>query len=99
MNYSSHFIICFMLKHGYRQTTGTVPSYTAKYYSPKGGFLRYLLGRRIYCLTSEGELEHSLLRYAQELRRGGKVAKVAAKIKLLEWIYHMMRDSKTFKDI
>ena len=31
-------------------------------------------------------------------RRGGKVAKVAAKIKLLEWIYHMMRDSKTFKD-
>jgi len=32
-------------------------------------------------------------------RREGKVAKVAAKIKLLEWIHHMMRDSKTFKYI
>ena len=61
--------------------------------------MRYLLGRRIYCVTSEGELEHSLPRYAQELRRGGKVAKVAAKIKLLEWIYHMMRDCKTFQQV
>ena len=31
-----------------------------------------------------------------ERKKGGKVAKVATARKLLEWIYHMLRDGKTF---
>jgi transposase len=34
-----------------------------------------------------------------ERKKGGKVAKVAAARKLLEWIYHMMRDGKSFKEV
>ena len=34
-----------------------------------------------------------------ERKKGGKVAKVATARKLLEWIYHMMRDDKTFKQV
>jgi len=34
-----------------------------------------------------------------EKRKEGKVAKVATARKLLEWIYHMMRDGKTFKEV
>ena len=34
-----------------------------------------------------------------ERKKGGKVAKVAAARKLLEWIYHMMRDNKNFKEV
>jgi transposase len=33
-----------------------------------------------------------------ERKKGGKVAKVATARKLLEWIYHMMRDNKSFKE-
>ena len=34
-----------------------------------------------------------------ERKKGGKVAKVATARKLLEWIYHMMRDCKTFQQV
>jgi len=34
-----------------------------------------------------------------ERKKGGKVAKVATARKLLEWIYHMMRDYKTFQQV
>jgi transposase len=34
-----------------------------------------------------------------ERKKGGKVAKVATARKLLEWIYHMMRDNKSFKEV
>jgi transposase len=34
-----------------------------------------------------------------ERKKGGKVAKVATARKLLEWIYHMMRDDKSFKEV
>jgi len=34
-----------------------------------------------------------------ERKKGGKVAKVATARKLLEWIYHMMRDNKNFKEV
>ena len=34
-----------------------------------------------------------------ERKKGGKVAKVATARKLLEWIYHMMRDCKAFQQV
>ena len=34
-----------------------------------------------------------------ERKKGGKVVKVATARKLLEWIYHMMRGGKTFKEV
>jgi len=34
-----------------------------------------------------------------ERKKGGKVAKVATARKLLEWIYHMMRGGKTFREV
>ena len=37
--------------------------------------------------------------YKVERKKGGKVAKVATARKLLEWIYHMLRDGKTFQQI
>lgn len=37
--------------------------------------------------------------YKVERKKGGKVAKVATARKLLEWIYHMMRDCKTFRQV
>ena len=37
--------------------------------------------------------------YKVERKRGGKVAKVATARKLLEWMYHMMRDGKTFQQL
>lgn len=37
--------------------------------------------------------------YKVERQRGGKVAKVATARKLLEWMYHMMRDGKIFQQL
>jgi transposase len=37
--------------------------------------------------------------YKIERKKGGKVAKVATARKLLEWIYHMMKDDNTFKEV
>jgi len=37
--------------------------------------------------------------YKVERKKGGKVAKVAAAKKLLERIYHMLRDEKTFQQV
>jgi len=37
--------------------------------------------------------------YKVERKKGGKVAKVATARKLLEWIYHMLRDGKTFQQV
>lgn len=37
--------------------------------------------------------------YKVERKKGGKIAKVAAARKLLEWIYHMLRDEKTFQQV
>jgi transposase len=33
-----------------------------------------------------------------ERKKGGKVAKIAAARKLLEWMYHMLKDGKTYKE-
>ena len=37
--------------------------------------------------------------YKLERKKGGKLARVAAARKLLEWIYHMLRDGKTFQQV
>jgi transposase len=37
--------------------------------------------------------------YKVERKKGGKVAKVATARKLLEWIYHMLRDGKAFQQV
>jgi transposase len=37
--------------------------------------------------------------YKVERKKGGKVAKVATARKLLEWVYHMLRDIKTFQQV
>jgi transposase len=37
--------------------------------------------------------------YKIERRKGGQIAKVATARKLLEWIYHILRDGKTFHEI
>ena len=37
--------------------------------------------------------------YKVERKKGGKIAKVAAARKLLEWIYHMLREEKTFQQV
>ena len=37
--------------------------------------------------------------YKVERKKKGKVAKVATARRLLEWIYHMMRGGKTFKEV
>jgi transposase len=37
--------------------------------------------------------------YKVERKKGGKVAKVATARKLLEWIYHIMTDGKTFQEV
>jgi transposase len=37
--------------------------------------------------------------YKVERKKGGKVAKVATARKLLEWIYHILKDSKSFQEM
>ena len=37
--------------------------------------------------------------YKVERKKGGKVAKVATARKLLEWIYHILKEEKTFYDM
>lgn len=34
-----------------------------------------------------------------ERKKGGQIAKVATTRKLLEWIYHILRDGKTFQQM
>ena len=49
--------------------------------------------------AAEGTGPLSRFYYKVEKKKGGKVAKVAAARKLLEWIYHMLRGRKTFHQI
>ena len=34
-----------------------------------------------------------------ERKKGGQIAKVATARKLLEWIYHILKDSKSFQEV
>lgn len=37
--------------------------------------------------------------YRLERRKGGKIARVAAVSELLEWIYQMLEEARTFRDL
>jgi hypothetical protein len=51
----------------------------------------------IHAVQKNGPLQ----RFYQKVQRkkGGKVAKVATARRLLEWIYHMMKDAKAFYQV
>ena len=50
-----------------------------------------------HCVNRSGHLQrfHSKL----ERRKGKKIAKVSAERKLLEWIYHMLRNGKSYEEM
>ena len=56
-----------------------------------------LIEAAIHAVKRPGPLRRFYFRV--ERKKGGKVAKVATARKLLEWIYHMMRDDKTFQEV
>jgi transposase len=61
-------------------------------------WLRWILiEAAIHAVKKPGPLRRFY--YKVEIKKGGKVAKVAAARKLLEWTYHMMRDSKSFREV
>ena len=37
--------------------------------------------------------------YKVERKKGGQIAKVATARKLLEWIYHMLKDGKSYQEV
>ena len=37
--------------------------------------------------------------YKVERKKGGQIAKVATARKLLEWIYHILRDGKSYQEV
>jgi len=61
-------------------------------------WLRWIAAEAIvHCVAKPGHLQEFYRRL--EKRKGGKIAKVATERKLLEWIYHMLKDKQTFQDI
>ena len=61
-------------------------------------WLRWILiEASIHAIKKQGPLR--LFYYKIERKKSGKVAKVAAARKLLEWIYHILRDGKTFQQV
>ena len=56
-----------------------------------------LIEAAIHAVKRSGPLRRFYFKI--ERKKGGKVAKVAVARKLLEWIYHMMRDNKNFKEV
>ena len=56
-----------------------------------------LIEAAIHAVKRPGPLRRFYFRV--ERKKGGKVAKVATARKLLEWIYHMMRDDKSFQEV
>ena len=58
-------------------------------------WLRWILiEASIHTVKRQGPLRRFY--YKVERKKGGKIAKVATARKLLEWIYHMLRDGNTF---
>lgn len=50
-----------------------------------------------HCVVKVGHLHGFYQRL--ERRKRHKIAKVAAEIKLLQWIYHMLKEGHTFQDM
>jgi len=61
-------------------------------------WLRWILAQAIgHCVNKPGHLQQFYFRLAR--RRGEKITKVATERKLLEWIYHMLKERRTFQDM
>ena len=56
-----------------------------------------LLESAIHAAKKPGPLRHFY--HKVERKKGGQIAKVATARKLLEWLYHMLKDGKTFSQI
>ena len=50
-----------------------------------------------HCIDKPGHLQRFYSKL--ESRKGKKIAKVAAERKLLEWMYHMLRSSKSYREM
>ena len=50
-----------------------------------------------HCVAEPGHLQAFYRRLQR--RKGEKIAKVATERKLLEWIYHMLKERHTFQDM
>lgn len=60
-------------------------------------WLRWILAQAVaHCVTKPGHLQKFYFRLAR--RKGKKIARVATERKLLEWIYHMLKERKTFQE-
>jgi len=61
-------------------------------------WLRWIAAEAIgHCVAKPGHLQAFYRRLQR--RKGEKIAKVATERKLLEWIYHMLKERKTFQKI
>jgi len=60
-------------------------------------WLRWILAEAVgHCVSRPGHLYQFYRKLAT--RKGEKIAKVATERKLLEWIYHMLKERRTFQD-
>jgi hypothetical protein len=51
----------------------------------------------IHAVKRTGELRRFY--YKLQKKKGGQIAKVATARKLLEWIYHILRDGKSYQEV
>jgi hypothetical protein len=51
----------------------------------------------IHAVKRTGELRRFY--YKLQKKKGGQIAKVATARKLLEWIYHILRDGKSYHEV
>jgi transposase len=61
-------------------------------------WLRWIMAEVIlHCTRKPGHLQQFYLKL--KLRKGEKIARVAAERKLMEWIYHMLKGQKTYEEV
>jgi len=61
-------------------------------------WLRWITAEAIgHLITKPGHLQ--AFHWRLEKTKGGKIAKVATERKLLEWIYHMLKERRTFEEM
>lgn len=61
-------------------------------------WLRWIMAEVIfYCIRKPGHIQRFYLKV--KMRKGANIARVAAERKLMEWIYHMLKDKKTYIEV
>jgi transposase len=61
-------------------------------------WLRWIMAEVIfYCTRKPGHMQRFYLKL--KIRKGANIARVAAERKLMEWIYHMLKDRKTYQEV